>query len=216
MVTRTRRALHQLGSLAAWLDSARARGMPASRRLASSNWWIRTRTWICAEFDADREAMLERAREAGVRTILAIAADPRRSAGGVACRLPSSMTGFTRRRASIRTRRSWRRRRITTSWRVWRSIRGFWPGARLGSITLRSFAARRAAARFHRAAGAGAGGAPAGDPALPRGLDGLPGAPGQHWRASGAGRHLSLLYGHAGGGASRGSRWDFWFRLRAT
>jgi len=61
-----------------------------------------------AQFDADRETMLDRARAAGVETILAIGRGWTRP-----FLLPSGTTGFTRRLAFIRTTRARRPRNIS-------------------------------------------------------------------------------------------------------
>ena len=59
------------------------------------------------QFDEDRDAMLERARAAGVEALLAIGSGTSPGSASMPRFLsPSSTTGFTRRSASIRTTRT--------------------------------------------------------------------------------------------------------------
>ena len=76
-----------------------------------------------SDFDADREAMLERARAAGVGTMLAIGNGPEVEKLGAAVPTPSSTTGFTPRLEFIRTRPGTRPTRTTRNWSGWRGTR---------------------------------------------------------------------------------------------
>ena len=127
-----------------------------------------------SEFDADREAVLARAQAAGVRNILAIGGASRR-ARLRRCPSPSVRLDLRRRRNSSARSEARHATRIT------KTLARSGPASPLPGLgrdrprlSLRPFAARRAAARLHRTVGVGAPRATPRDPALPRGLARLP------------------------------------------
>jgi len=76
-----------------------------------------------SDFDADRDAMLERARATGVRTLLAIGNGPEIESWARRFPTPKRTIGFTRRPGFIRTRLATPPTRTMQSWIDWRGTR---------------------------------------------------------------------------------------------
>ena len=154
------------------------------------------------EFDADREAMLERARDAGVRTLLAIAVNPDALEAALAFAERHdwiyAAAGVHPQEAKLATQAHYEKlSRLAQHPR-------FLAWGEIGlDYHYEEPPRERAAARVRRTIGAGARRALAGGAALPGCLGGLPGDSGAALARRGVGGHLPLLHGHAGTGAAR-------------
>ena len=104
------------------------------------------------QFAEDREAMLERAKAVGVKTLVAIGTGPGPEKLDAALHMPNSTSGFTRPSASTRMKRRKSRNPILMSLHVWPGIQKSSLGAKsvstistitpLGTFRQRSFVSK--------------------------------------------------------------------------